>query len=115
MGNKILMDEHVASAITIGLLARGIDVRTVQGESMDAADDPVVLDFAASVDRVVFTNDSDFLAIACERQRRGMYFRGVVYARLKWVSIKQCVDDLELIAVAGSADEFENRVHYLPF
>jgi len=55
------MDEHVPFAITAGLALRGVDVLTVQRDDYQKADDPVVLDRAMTLGRVVFTQDEDFL------------------------------------------------------
>ena len=114
MGVKLYMDEQVPLAITRGLRSRGVDVRTVQDESREGHDDEAVLDHSSNLGRVLFTRDDDFLRIAAERQAAGMYFCGVVYAHQQKASLGQCVDDLELIAIAGSPEEFENRVYHLP-
>ncbi|HET6248051.1 MAG TPA: DUF5615 family PIN-like protein [Tepidisphaeraceae bacterium] len=114
MGVKIYMDEQVPSAITRGLRSRGVDVRTVQDESREGHDDEAVLDHSDKLERVLFTRDDDFLRIAAERQAKGIFFRGIVYGHQQRASIGQCVDDLELIAIAGSSEEFENRVYHLP-
>ena len=39
MSLKLLMDEHVAKAITVALLARRVDVVTAQQVQADAIDD----------------------------------------------------------------------------
>jgi hypothetical protein len=85
--------------------------RMSQGKDMMTE---AVLDHAEGLDRIVFTRDDDFLRIAAERQRDGCYFRGIIYAHQLRTSHRQCIEDLELIAVAGSPDEFENRVYHLP-
>ena len=114
MGVTLYMDEHVAAPITRGLLSRGIDVRTVHDESREGHDDEAVLDHAIALGRVLFTRDEDFLRIASERLREGVFFRGIVYAYQQTVSYRQCIDDLELIGVAGLPEEFEYRVYHLP-
>jgi uncharacterized protein with PIN domain len=114
MGVAIYMDEQVPLPIKRGLRLRGVDVITVQDESGDGHDDEAVLNHAERLGRVLFTRDEDFLEIAAERQRNGVFFRGIVYAHQQTVSYRQCIDDLELIALAGSPEEFENRVYHLP-
>ena len=54
------------------------------------------------------------MAEATHRQRNGIAFAGVVFAAQGEVPIGQCVRDLELIAFAGTLEEFSDRVHYLP-
>ena len=114
MSVKLYMDEQVQGQITRALRARGVDVITVQEDGRDGAEDPDVLDRAGALGRVVFTRDDDFLREATRRQRAAESFGGVVYAYQLGPSIADCIRDLELIAVAGEPDEFEDRVQYLP-
>jgi predicted nuclease of predicted toxin-antitoxin system len=114
MGLAYYMDEHVDIAITRGLRMRGIDVLTAQEDGLDATPDPVVLDRSTSLDRVVFTKDSDFLAEANRRQNQGIPFAGVVYAHQIGPSVGLCVRDLEILAVVYELSEMMNRVEYLP-
>jgi len=62
----------------------------------------------------VFTQDQDFLAEGCRRQRTGGQFAGIVYAHQKRASIAQCIRDLELIAGVFELAEYANRVEFLP-
>ena len=64
--------------------------------------------------RVLFSQDVDLLAEATRRQRAGISFQGIVYAPQLAVSIGQCIDDLDLLAKAGSESDLLNRVCYLP-
>ena len=114
MGVAFYMDEHVDSAITLGLRRRGVDVLRVQDDGHAETDDEVILDRAAVLGRVVFTSDQDFLVIAQFRQFNGLPFAGVVYARQDGPSIGDCVTDLETVATASILSEWENRVEYLP-
>lgn len=76
------MDEHVEPAITKGLRRRGVDVLTVQADGRRGATDPMLLDRASSLGRVIITRDRDFLIEAAQRQAAGIPFAGVVYAHL---------------------------------
>ncbi len=115
MSVTFYMDQHVPRAITIGLRRRGVDVLTAYEDGASAFADPVLLDRASALGRILFTQDEDLLAEATERQRNSIPFSGVVYAHQLEVSIGDCVRDLELIAHAGEPEEFANRVQYLPF
>ena len=57
------MDEHVPLAVTRGLRRRGVDVLTAQEANMLDQDDDVLLLFAISQERVMFTQDEGFLAL----------------------------------------------------
>ena len=58
------MDVHVPIAITRGLLLRGVDVLTAQIEGTTELPDPELLDRATELQRVLFSQDGDWLAEA---------------------------------------------------
>ncbi len=108
------MDVHVPRPVTRGLRRRGVDVLTAQEDGTDRWNDPELLDRAATVGRVLFSQDVDLLAEAARRQRAGVSFQGIIYAPQLAVSIGQCIDDLELLAKTGTESDLLNRVYYLP-
>jgi predicted nuclease of predicted toxin-antitoxin system len=81
------MDEHIHKGITDGLRQRGVDVLTVQEDGRTGTPDPLVLDRATELQRIIFTQDQDFLAEANRRQVEGMSFAGVIYAHQRLVTI----------------------------
>ncbi|MEM7116733.1 MAG: DUF5615 family PIN-like protein [Chloroflexota bacterium] len=107
------MDVHVRHMITVGLRLRGVDVLTVQEDGRRLADDTILLDRAAELNRVMFTNDDDFLAKAQYRQRQGIDFIGVIYTHQR-TPIGKCVHDLELIAKVNVPADMFNQVTFLP-
>ena len=76
--------------------------------------DPIILDRATELERVLFSQDDDFLAEANRRQQERINFSGVVYAHKLRVSVGDCVRDLEIISKAAYPEELANRVQYLP-
>ena len=62
------MDEQVPKPITVGLRQRGVDVLTVQEDNRTGVPDPILLDRAAELGRVIFSQDDDFLTEAHRRQ-----------------------------------------------
>jgi hypothetical protein len=108
------MDENVHRAITSGLRLRGIDVLAVQEDGRSGIDDPAVLDRAAALGRVLFSQDEDLLAEARKRQTEGRSFPGVIFAHQLHVTIGDCVRDLELIAQVADPADFSDRVEFLP-
>lgn len=93
------MDAHVRRAVTVGLRIRGVDVLTAQEDGAESLPDPQLLERALSLNRVLFTQDSDLLREAVARQRTGRHFAGLVYAHQLRISVGQCIGDLELIGV----------------
>jgi hypothetical protein len=114
MSVSFYMDEHIHRAITSGLRLRGIDVLTVQEDGYGGYPDPIILDRAAELKRLLFSQDQDFLVEANRRQSQNIHFSGVVFARQSIVSIGQCINDLEIIGQLGNLEEFENQVQFLP-
>lgn len=108
------MDEHIHKGITEGLRQRGVDVLTVQEDGRTGTPDPLVLDRATELQRVIFTQDRDFLAEANHCQVEEVSFAGVIYAHQRLVTIGDCIRDLEIIAKASVPEDLANRVQYLP-
>ena len=113
MAHALYMDTCVQSAISNGLRARGVDVLTTQEDGRAETPDPLVLDRAGELGRVVFTRDADFLREGVRRQRAGIRFAGVIYAHQTRVSIGRCVEALYAIADTGSDKEVVNNVTYV--
>ena len=58
------LDEHVPPAIAAGLKRRGIDVTTTADPGLIGADDVDHVAFALADQRVIYTNDEDYLVKA---------------------------------------------------
>lgn len=114
MSLALYMDQHVPAAITRGLRRRGVDVLTAGEDGTSALEDPLLLNRAGELGRVLFSRDSDLLTEATRRSRNGEKFATVVYAHQLEVSIGRCVTDLEVIAKAGLPEEAVGQVIHLP-
>jgi len=64
--------------------------------------------------RILVTQDEDFLTEATRRHRAGETFFGIVYTHQLYVTIGECVNDLEIIAKDSEPDEWIDRVEHLP-
>ena len=105
---KFYMDEHVPPIITRGLRMRGIDVLTTQEARMLGADDEAQLHLAASQERVLFSQDEDFLAL----HRRGTPHAGIAYVPQQ-TPIGVIVRGLLLIHDVLTAEDMRTRVEFL--
>jgi predicted nuclease of predicted toxin-antitoxin system len=114
MSLSIYMDAHVKSAVTRGLRQRGVTVMTAQEDGTDTFIDPDLLDRVTQLGYVLFTQDADFLVEGARRQGAGEAFGGIVYAHQLRVSIRQCIDDLELLGKTLEPADMLNRIEYLP-
>lgn len=102
------MDEHVPEAVTAGLCRRGVDVLTVQDANMRAAEDGQHLKLAAKQERVVFTQDADFLRL----HAAGLPHRGIVYAP-QHTSVRLILQGLMLTHDVLTPEDMENHVEFL--
>lgn len=106
-------DENVARQIADGLRSRGIDVITAEEDGHRRTPDPIVMDRAFQLGRVLFSHDLDMVSIANQRIQDGELFIGLVYARQP-ASIGRCVTDLELVVHVMSEDEMRLQVVHIP-
>jgi hypothetical protein len=105
---KFYLDEHVARAIAAGLRRRGIDVLTAGEANMLSADDEEHLQLAVEQERVIFTQDADFLRL----HDRGVPHCGIVYAP-QHTRIGPIVNGLTLIFQVMSPEEMQNHVEFI--
>lgn len=108
------MDVHVPRAVSEGLRLRRVDVLTAQQDGAGGLGDAELLDRASAQGRALFTQDTDLLAEAVRRQRGGLAFAGVIYGHQLQVTLGQCINDLELIAIAAEPADLASRVYFLP-
>ena len=105
---KFYMDEHVQRAVTRGLRHRGVDVLTAQDAGMLQATDEQHLAFALREDRVIFTQDTDFLGL----HAAGRPHRGIVYAPQQ-TPIGTIVRGLMLVHDVMSPEDMANHVEFI--
>ena len=111
---SLYTDHHVERAIVAELRRRRVDVLTTVEDGTGRTNDPMLLDRATSLGRVLVTYDRDLLVEVQRRQSLGIPFAGIVYGRPIRVSIGARIGDLELIAKAGNPEDFQGQVTYLP-
>lgn len=110
---RLYMDHHVSRAITAGLRLRHIDVLTAAADGTITLDDPVLLDRATALGRVLFFQDADLLVEATRRQTIGEEFGEIIYADQLTVPMGMCVQELELIAIVNELEKFLNHATFL--
>lgn len=109
----LYFDHNIPRAIGQGLRLRGIDVLTAFEDGADRLLDPDLLDRATSLGRVLFSLDLDLVIEAERRQREGVEFAGVVFAR-QGTPIGLLVEELEIIATAAGPAELNGALIRLP-
>jgi predicted nuclease of predicted toxin-antitoxin system len=103
------LDEHVHPAIAHGLRRRGIDVTTTNEVGLRSAPDESHIEHALQQGRVIFTNDSDFLAI----HHLGIEHAGIVYCHRSARTIGEIIHYLFLMHHCMADDEMRGAVQYL--
>ncbi len=105
---RFYCDEHVDLAISNALQKRGVDVLTAQDADMLGATDEDHLQLAVSQNRVIFTQDTDFLRL----HKSGINHYGIAYAK-QGTPISKIIQGLLLIYQVLSEDEIKGKVEYL--
>lgn len=90
MSLGLYMDVHVPLPITRGLRRRGVDVLTAQQDGTTRLLDSELLNRAAALRRMLFSQVDDLIAEAVRRQRCVEAFATVVFARQLDLSIGRC-------------------------
>ena len=105
---RFYTDEQVARAVVRGLRRRGVDVLTVPEAGTLGVSDAEQLHRARDEERVIFTQDDDFLRLAAE----GADHAGIVYASQEH-GVGEIIRGLMVIHEVLNADEMAGRVEYL--
>jgi len=75
---RLYLDHHVP-AVSEGLRLRGVDVLTAYEDGSAELEDPPLLHRTTELGRVLFTQDTNLLAVASEWQMTGREFAGLIY------------------------------------
>ena len=114
---SFIADENFNIHIVNGVLRRlpAANIVRVQDANLEGADDPTVLEWAASEGRVLLSHDVNTLtAFAYERVAKGLPMSGVFEVSLR-VPISAAIEDILLLAECSLEGEWEGQVNYLPF
>lgn len=114
MNVRFLLDVHVPKAVALGLRLRGVDVLTAQEDGSGQLEDRDLLLRALALGRILVTQDEDLLREGTDFLTGCHPFAGIIYAHQMGISIGRFVSDLEMIAAAMTADEWQGRIEFLP-
>jgi hypothetical protein len=117
MKPRFLADNDLRSAIRTGVLRHepSIDFQSARGARLDGLPDPEVLRLAAAEGRILISHDensmpghfSDFLG-------GGSRCPGVLMVPQR-LPARRVIENILLIWIASEADEWINRIVWLPF
>jgi len=115
MGVALCLDVHVPRAIAVQLRRRNVDALTAIEDRSDKLIDEELLERARTLDRVLFTQDIRFKAMAQDWQRRGRHFAGLLFGHQNGATLGKYVTDLEIVAKATELSDWTDVVEHLPF
>jgi hypothetical protein len=113
---RLLADENFNNDVVRGVRRRnpGIDIVTVQDVGLSGAEDPVVLEWASRVARILLTHDvATMMNYAKDRVQQALPMPGV-FEIGRHVSIRMAIDEIEILAECSAEGEWEGQVRYLP-
>jgi predicted nuclease of predicted toxin-antitoxin system len=113
---RFAADENLNNDIIRGLLRRkaDLDIIRIQDVGLSGADDSAVLEWSALEGRILLTHDVNTITeYAYQRIKSGKRMPGVLEIR-QTLPVKQVIEDILLLVECFEADEWENRILYLP-
>jgi predicted nuclease of predicted toxin-antitoxin system len=102
------LDEHIDHEVATGLRTRGIDVTTATDAGLLHSGDQDHLRYALDSQRIVFTNDQDFLRL----HSQGVPHAGIVFCARGSRSTKEIIRHLALLHDCMTADEMHGRIEF---
>jgi hypothetical protein len=113
---RLLADENLNNNIVRALRLREprLDLVRVQDVGLIGKDDPAILAWAASEQRVVLTHDvSTMTRYAYDRVTAGEAMPGLIEVAFG-APLRDSIEDILLVASASEPGEWEGRVLYVP-
>jgi hypothetical protein len=114
---RVPTDQNFNGHITSGLLLRfpDLDLVRAQDVGLSETEDPAVLDWAASENRIVLTHDKRTMPTFANRRVAGGEPMAGVFVVDDLAPIGAVLDDLAAIVGASRQSEWAGAVEYLPF
>ena len=103
------LDEHCDPRIAAGLRLRGVDVTTTPEAGLLQAPDADQLAYARAQNRVIITEDADFLRMTAGGQESP----GIIFVPSEHRSIGRVIRNVLLIWEVCEADEMRSRVEFI--
>lgn len=113
---RLLSDENFNGDIIRGLFLRqpNLDLLRVQDVGLREADDPAILDWAASNERILLTHDRATMPdFAYQCLVRGEQTAGLFIINDRML-VRQVIDELSLLIDCSQQSEWKGIVLYLP-
>lgn len=115
---RFLADEDIDAAIIRGLRSRepAIDILDVKTAGLRGTKDPALLDLAAQQDRILISHDRETMTQHFWRRLKGgKPTPGLFIFPQEPGAVGAIIESLLLVWAASQAEEWRNRIAYLPF
>ena len=113
---RLLSDENFNGDIVRGLFLRqsDLDLLRVQDVGLHKADDPAILEWAASNERILLTHDRATMPdFAYQRLSQKQLISGLFVVNDR-MPVRQVIDELLLLVDCSEQNEWKGIVLYLP-
>jgi predicted nuclease of predicted toxin-antitoxin system len=113
---RLLADENFNNDILRGLLRLypDIDLVRVQDTHLFQKEDDLVLEWAASEDRILLTHDVKTMTrYAYQRVEKGLPMMGVIEVS-NTTPLGQAIEEILVTLIASKEGELENRIIHIP-
>ncbi len=114
MASLLYADVHVSTALVNALRQLGCDVLRVQDDQRRRQPDESLVERACSLQRIVLTLDSDFVAIGHRWQTLSKPFPGIIWITSDKHGPRLLSEDILLLLEATPVNEVSDRVHRVP-
>lgn len=114
---RFLADEDLRFEIVLAVLRLepAAEIATIQETGQSGSDDPQVLQFAQQQGRIVISHDVNTLRAEAERRiAEGLGVSGVLLAPQQR-GTREIAESIVLVWAASEAEEWVNRVVFIPF
>jgi predicted nuclease of predicted toxin-antitoxin system len=112
---RLLSDEDLQGAIVSGLVLHfpAIDLVRAQDIGLMQTPDPVILEYAASQNRVMVTHDRNTMtAHAQDRINQGLPMSGLIVLA-QFANIGKAIQDVGTLAEAGDLGDLDGQILFL--
>jgi len=106
---RFQLDEHLSTAIADALERAGADILTATDAGLCTRPDVEYIERSIADDRVIVTNDADFLRIAHHYPGHS----GIIFCTQSTRSITRIIMELSLIYEVLEHDEVRGHVHHI--
>jgi predicted nuclease of predicted toxin-antitoxin system len=116
MRPRFQADENLNAKIIAAVLRRepAVDFQTAKAANLVGLTDPEVLAIAAAAGRILVSHDRETMPMHFSRYVAGSSSAGLLIVSQN-LDLRQTIEQILLIWAASEADEWLNRVGYLPF